>query len=79
MPMSPRWIVPDMLLMPTFQISDPVEAFIQMVIHDLARRTLHLSVHMTCAHSTLIPLADVEFPTWTMAKSRTENENAKAE
>ena len=28
MPMGPRRIVPDMLLMPAFKISNPVEAFV---------------------------------------------------
>jgi len=36
-----------MLLMPALKISNPVEALIQMIIHDLARRTcLHLRVHI---------------------------------
>jgi hypothetical protein len=46
MPISPRRIVPNMLLMPALKISNPVEAFIQMVIHDFARRTcLYWRVH----------------------------------
>jgi hypothetical protein len=39
MPNSPRWIVADMLLMPALKISNPVEAFVQMKIYDLARDT----------------------------------------
>jgi hypothetical protein len=42
MPISPRRIVPDMLLMPTLKVSNPIEAFIQMIIHDFARDTNRL-------------------------------------
>jgi hypothetical protein len=37
MPMSPRRIVPDMLLMPALQLANPIAAFIQTVINDLSR------------------------------------------
>ncbi len=54
MPMSPRWIVADMLLMATFQIGNPIETVIQVVINDLARSTLRFRVQfVTCIHSTL--------------------------
>jgi hypothetical protein len=47
MPISPRRIVSDILLMPTLQISNPIEAFIQMIIDDFAERTcLYLRVHV---------------------------------
>ncbi len=36
MPICPRRIVPDVLLMPALQIGNPVAALIQMVINDLA-------------------------------------------
>jgi hypothetical protein len=39
MPVSPGRIVPDMLLMPALKISNPIEAFIQMVIDDSAGST----------------------------------------
>ena len=44
MPMRPRRIVPDVLLMPTFQIGNPVEEFIQVVIHDLPGSALYGSL-----------------------------------
>jgi hypothetical protein len=37
MTIRPRRIVPNMLLMSTLKISNPVEALIQMIIHDPAR------------------------------------------
>jgi hypothetical protein len=37
MPIGPRRIVPDVLLMPALEIGNPVEAFIQVIIHDFAR------------------------------------------
>lgn len=43
-----------MLLMSAFQISDPVEAFIQMIINDLSRSALRLRVqYVACTYSTL--------------------------
>lgn len=36
MAISPRRIVTDMLLMPALQIGNPIEAFIQMIIYNLA-------------------------------------------
>jgi hypothetical protein len=39
MPNGPRRIVPDVLRMPAFKISNPVEAFVWMKIHDFARKT----------------------------------------
>jgi hypothetical protein len=39
MPISPRRIVPDVLLMTALKIGNPVEAFIQVIIHDFARST----------------------------------------
>src|SRR5580658_2186138 len=54
MPVRPRRIVPDMLLMPALQISNPVKALIQMVINDSARSALRLRVQsVTCIYSTL--------------------------
>jgi hypothetical protein len=50
----PRRIVADVLMMPALQISNPVEALIQMVINDPARSALRLSVQdATCGYSTL--------------------------
>jgi hypothetical protein len=47
MPISPRGIVPNMLLMSARKISNPVEALIQMIIQDPARCTyLHLRIHI---------------------------------
>jgi hypothetical protein len=44
---SAQQVVPHMLLMPAFQISNPVKAFIQMIIYDLVRHTcLHLRVYI---------------------------------
>jgi hypothetical protein len=39
MPISPRRIMPDMLLMPALKISNPIEAFVQMIIHNFAGNT----------------------------------------
>jgi hypothetical protein len=36
MPIEPGRILPDILMMTTFQIGNPLEGFIQVVIHDLA-------------------------------------------
>jgi hypothetical protein len=55
MPIRPRRIVPDILLMPACKISNPVETLVQMIVHDLTRRTrLQLRVqYVPCTHSTL--------------------------
>lgn len=54
---DPRWIAPYMLLMSAFQISDPIEAFIQMKINDLSRRALRLRIqYAACIYSTPFPL-----------------------
>ncbi|MGC1617929.1 MAG: hypothetical protein WA765_05520 [Candidatus Acidiferrum sp.] len=54
MPIRPGRIVPDVLLMPALQISNPVEALIQMVINNPAWSALRLRVQeVTCTYSTL--------------------------
>jgi hypothetical protein len=37
MPIGPRRIVADVLLMPTFKVGNPVEEFVQMKIYNFAR------------------------------------------
>ena len=37
MPINPRWIAAYVLLMPALKVGNPIETFIQVVIHDLAR------------------------------------------
>jgi hypothetical protein len=55
MPIRPRRIVPDVLMMPAFQISDPVKALIQMVINDPARSALRLRFqNATWSYCTLL-------------------------
>jgi hypothetical protein len=44
MPISPRRIVPDMLLMSALKIGNPIEAFIQVKIYDLAWYALRPSL-----------------------------------
>jgi hypothetical protein len=54
MPMSPRRIVPDMLLMPALQLGNPIAAFIQMVINDLSGCAFGWGVqYVATFHSTL--------------------------
>lgn len=54
MPIRPRRIVPDVLMMPAFQVSNPVKALIQMVINDPARSALRLRVQYAAfGYSTL--------------------------
>lgn len=54
MPVRPRRIVPDVLLMTALQISNPFEALIQMVINNPARNALRVRVQeVTCSYSTL--------------------------
>ena len=54
MPMSPRWIVPNMLLMPALQLGNPIAAFIQKVINDLSRCAFGWRVqYVATFHSTL--------------------------
>jgi len=46
--------VPDMLLMPTLQLSNPIAAFIQMVINDLSWCAFCWTVqYVACFYSTL--------------------------
>jgi len=54
MPIRPRRIVADMLLVPARQISNPIALLIEMVVNDLAGSALGLRVqYATCTHCTL--------------------------
>ena len=44
MSVSPRWIVANVLLVPAFEVSNPVEAFIQVKADNFSRKTLKLSL-----------------------------------
>src|SRR5215470_12905535 len=46
---GPRWIMPDMLLMPAFQISHPIQAFVLMKTNNLSwnpRRSCLRGLHV---------------------------------
>jgi hypothetical protein len=72
MPIGPGRIVPHILLMSAFQISNPVEAFIQMKIDDLAGHTCsQLSVHTEPTSS----LRSLLQPVWNTAAERNKSMN----
>lgn len=54
MAVGPGWIVTDMLLMPAVKVCDPIEAFIQMIIHNFARNTCGLRRGTHCLATTTI-------------------------
>jgi hypothetical protein len=59
MPISPRRIVPDVLLMPALKVCNPVEELIQMKIYDFASNAYRLSLrgnHVWPAMYILLPL-----------------------
>ena len=59
MAISPRRIVSDVLLMPAFKVSNPVEGLIQMKIYDFASDTCRLcmtGIHVWPATHILLSL-----------------------
>jgi hypothetical protein len=59
MPIGPRRIVADVLLMSTFKVGNPVEEFVQMKIYNFARDAYRMGLR--CIHLRTVLYCDGHF------------------